>query len=87
MQIQRARTYQKIEKFSGLIFFLQFNMCDIMLYIRILASATRLQQRDFTPIVATTIGEQRLRHCLFNFIKKQKTYPFTFSSVAEKINS
>ena len=82
MQIHRARTYQKIKKFSGLIFFLQFNMCDIMVYIRVLASATRLQQRNFPPIVATKIGKQRSRHCPFILIKKQKTYPFTFSSVA-----
>ena len=60
-------------------------MCEMMPYIRVLASATRLQQRDFHPIVATTIGKQRPRHCLFIFIKKQKTYPFTHSSVAKKV--
>ena len=77
MQIHRARTYQKNKNKFWTHFFLQFN-------IRFLASATRLQQSDFPTFVATTIGKQRSRHCLFIFIKKQKTYPFTFSSVAKK---
>ena len=41
-----------------------------MPYIYVSASTTRLQQRDVPPIVATTVGKQRLRHCLFIFISK-----------------
>ena len=85
MQFYRARTYQKIKKSFGLNIFLQLIMCDILPYICFLASATRLQQWEFPPIVATTIGKQRVRLCLSIFIKKQKSYPFTHSSVAKKV--
>ena len=85
MQFNRARTYQKIKKSFGLNIFLQLITCDILPYICFLASATRLQQWEFPPIVATTTGKQGVRHCLSIFIKKQKTYPFTQSSVAKKV--
>ena len=86
MQIFRGKTISKNKKILWTIF-LKFIMFDIMPYFHFLESATRLQQKDFPLIVATTKGKQRPRHCLFFRIKKQKNVPFhvTHSSVAKKV--
>ena len=47
-------------------------MCDISPDITVLASTTRLQQRNFSPIVATTILKQRQRNFLFHLQEMQK---------------
>ena len=56
----------------------------IALYLR-LRELNTTQTKGFSPIVVTTIGKQRPCHCLFIFIKKQNTYPFTQNSVAKKV--